>query len=164
MILNKNFYKWVDRLKNNVSLKKVLQYCQVSRNNSNNVFTFLDTKIESSDGYVFNRCLLLCPDSVVVIPILFCFEDNEYYTLLVEQIRIVDGGNALEFAAGSIEDGQNYKTAACKEAKEELNIEIKDVELHLLTKDPLKINPSFSSIELILPVLKRGKFTLPQKS
>ncbi len=141
-----NVLRWKHRVEasgNIIQNIKVL--AAISRDQVNLFGTILDCQLLTPEGVEISRCVMLCGDSVVIIPVLTCCDDGEVYTLMVEQRRIVDGDYAKEFPSGGI-DMQEYdpKLMACQELREELHLTISSDELVPLNADPIKVNPSIS--------------------
>lgn len=100
---------------------------------------FLDCELTFPEGHTLSRCILLRGDSVVIVPLIKCNGDEQIYTILVEQRRIVDGALSLEFPGGMIEENDSHFETALTETREELGIHLNKNELILLSKDPIKI-------------------------
>jgi len=86
-------------------------------------------KYGSQNGYYLPGYVFCRGNSVSILPILSCKEDNTIYTALVEQARIPIGKESkLEIPAGILSDTDgNIKSAALDEIKQELDI--KDLNL-----------------------------------
>jgi len=137
------FQQWKQRIENNGSVfKKIDILGYVSRNNKDLYSAFIDCLILTPKGVEIPRCILITGDSVVIVPMLTCSDDGKIYTLMVEQRRIADGGNVIEFAAGGIELESDPKIAACQEIQEELHLTVSTTELIPLTNEPVQVVPS----------------------
>ena len=140
-----HFQRWKQRVeKNGNTFINIDVIAAISRDNSNLFGAFLDCRILTSEGHEIPRCVLINDDSVVIVPVLYCEENDEIYTMMVEQRRIIDGGFAVEFPSGGVGRNGDARSMACQEIKEELHISIQPEELIPLTADSIKINPSFS--------------------
>jgi len=140
-----HFQCWKKRVeKNGNSFVSVDVLAEISRDGSNLFGAFLDCVLMTPEGYEIPRCVLIGDDSVVIVPVLFCEDNNEIYTLMVEQRRIIDGGLCIEFPSGGVGRSGDVISMACQEIKEELHISITTEELIPLATDSIKINPSFS--------------------
>lgn len=115
-------------------------YAVLSRNGRGLFTAFLDYELKMPDGENCPRQILLKGDSAIVIPLFHCTEDNQYYTLFVEQRRIGMGGeHSLEFPGGMVDEGQTPQETALKELREELGIQVQMDELSLLFPSPLYV-------------------------
>ncbi|MDP6583156.1 MAG: hypothetical protein QF535_00770, partial [Anaerolineales bacterium] len=95
---NFKFKRWKHRVEANGNIIKNIDIlATVSRNSSNFSLAFLDCLILTPEGVEIPRCIVIRGESIVVVPVLNCTEDNETYTLMVEQRRIFDGGYSKEF-------------------------------------------------------------------
>jgi ADP-sugar diphosphatase len=79
-------------------------------------------------GKNMNERFFLCGRSVYIV-VLFVVENNDIYTVLVQQPRIGCGQMSLEFPAGMVDDSTDYRGTAIRELKEECGIEAIDDEL-----------------------------------
>jgi len=137
------FQEWKRRIENSgSSLKKVDILGYVSRNNKDLYTAFIDCLILTPEGIKIPRCVLITGDSVVIVPMLTCTDDGEIYTLMVEQRRVADGNNVVEFAAGGMELESDPKIVACLEIQEELLLTVSTTELIPLTNEPVQVVPS----------------------
>jgi ADP-sugar diphosphatase len=125
---------------NSITKLEVLGY--VSRNGKDLYSAFVDCRIMVPEGGEIPRCILITGDSVVIVPVLKCIDDGEIYTLMVEQRRVADGGYAVEFAAGGMEQESEPMVVACEEVEEELKIQISNEDLHPLSSEPIQVVPS----------------------
>jgi hypothetical protein len=137
------FRQWEQRIKNNgCALKKVDILGYVSRNNKDLYSAFIDCSLLTPEGVEIPRCILITGDSVVIVPVLTCIEDEGVYTLMVEQLRISDGSYKIEFAAGGMEIESDPRIAACHEILEELDLIVCPEDLISLNTDPIHVVPS----------------------
>lgn len=146
-MLNENlkFKQWKKRVENNgIVINNVKVLGMIRRGSSNRIF--IDSELVTPEGRKMSRCVLISGESVIIVPVLKCHEDNEIYTLMVEQRRIVDGAYSVEFPAGDLDLDQDPITTACQEVREELNLNILPEELFPLMEQPIKINPSYSDV------------------
>ncbi len=143
---NPKFIRWKKRVEDNgcrVVQAEVLAV--VDRGDGSFCSMFLDTRLETPEGWIISRCVVLRGDSVVIVPVFECQDDGNLYTLLVDQYCVADGSRFLGFAAGSTaQDEPDLLAMACQEAREELDIEIKPEELILLSRIPITTNPSLT--------------------
>ena len=100
---------------------------------------FVDAIIESERGDRMPRCMLLRGDSAIVIALLRVKDTFELYTLMVEQLRPVDGKNTLEFVGGMIETEETPRQCAVREVREELGIAIEEGDLISLFPEPIRV-------------------------
>ena len=136
---NAHFQNWKRRLESNgVKIENLEVRSVISRDNASMYAAFLDCKIETPEKTSMPRCILIRGNSVVVIPVLTCLDDNEKYTMLVQQRRIVDGAFCLEFPGGMLDEGVlDGAGMAAQEVAEELDMEIRAEELRALNSRPL---------------------------
>ena len=142
LVLKSNlFLKWKKRIDSNGVIIVNLQVLSVVSRNDNSFYAaMIDCEILTPEGNRLPRCIVLRGDTVVVIPVLYCSEDGEIYTLMVSQRRIIDGGLSLEFPAGMLDTNiENPIDMAVKEVIEEIGIHVEKKELRLLTQTPLKV-------------------------
>lgn len=146
---NPQLKRWRERIESNGNEVLHLEVlASVYRNGSQLVGSFLDTVLLTSEGQKIARCFIMKGDSVVVVPVLIC-DDDCVYTLMVEQRRIIDGGLALEFPAGSLDkSSDDPRETACREVKEELHLTIAAGDMLPLADRPVKVNTS-SSADLV---------------
>jgi len=138
---SQKFIDWKSSVESNgVIINNINLLSVITRDRKNLYSAFLDCNLTFPEGQTASRCILIKGGGVVIIPVLKCIDDNETYTLLVKQRRIVDGDYSYEFPAGMIDDEcQSPFKAAIKEAKEELGFDISSDELTLLNSKPVKI-------------------------
>ena len=140
-----HFQRWKKRVEGNGNIfKKIEVLAEIYRDNINLIGAFLDCQLLTPEGHHIPRCVMICDNSVVIVPVLFCKENDEIYTIMVEQRRIIDGGFAIEFPSGGVGRTRDPKSMACQEIREELQINILPEELIPLAEDSIKVNPSFS--------------------
>ena len=89
--------------------------------------------VEIDADYIFenkkyNEHFFLLGRSVYII-VLYKTENNEFYTILVQQPRIGSGKSILEYPAGMVDDSRDYRGAAIRELEEECGIIAKEEEL-----------------------------------
>lgn len=145
LVLNSTkFQRWKQRVEaNGIVIKKIEVLANISRGQINTAL--LDCLLITPEGTEIPRFVFMGGDSVVIIPVLTCCEDNEVYTLMVNQRRIVDGDYSTEFPAGTVDLLQDDPRAmACQELREELSLTISHDELIPLTTDPVKEHPSLA--------------------
>ena len=95
----------------------------ISRDCDNFFGAFLDCQLVTPEGEKISRCVLIQDDSVVIVPVLYCQDDGEIYTMMVKQRRIIDGGFAFEFPAGGKGLQEDSRFIASQEIQEELHIQ-----------------------------------------
>lgn len=100
---------------------------------------FVDAIIESERGDRMPRCMLLRGDSAIVIALLRVKDTGELYSLMVEQLRPVDGENTFEFVGGMIEAEETPRQCAVREVSEELGITIEENDLISLFSGPIRV-------------------------
>ena len=87
---------WKQRIANSgTRINKLKVIGSIVRNHAEFFGMLLDCNILTPEGLNMARCVLILGDSVVIVPLLKCVDDGVYYTLMVEQRRIVDGEYAL---------------------------------------------------------------------
>lgn len=136
-----NWRKRVESYGNRILQLDVLSV--VSRSPGTWYVAFLDCILLTPEGKRISRCLTLRGESVVVIPLLQCLDDNHFYTVMVEQRCICDGDLHTGFPAGNLEEGECLKEMACQELIEETGLEISPEELVKLS-DGIILNSSLS--------------------
>jgi len=142
LVLNsKLFRKWREKFNSqNLSIASVKVKLVISRTLKDFYLAVLDVNLKKKySSKTFPRCLVLRGDSVIIVPIIKCIEDEKLYTILVEQFRIVDGGDSLEFPAGMIDYDIGIKKSAVIECKEELGIDILEKDLIPLSNSAFKV-------------------------
>lgn len=100
---------------------------------------FVDAIIESERGDRMPRCMLLRGDAAIVIALLRVNDTGELYSLMVEQLRPVDGTNTFEFVGGMIEADETPRQCAVREVSEELGIAIEENDLISLFPEPIQV-------------------------
>lgn len=115
----------------------------VSRRPGTWYVAFLDCLLLTPEGNRITRCLTLRGESVVVVPVLRCIDDGQFYTVMAEQRCISDGGLHVGFPAGNVDDGESFRDMACQELMEEIGLEISPDELVELS-DGITLNSSLS--------------------
>ncbi len=126
LLLNSNKYlRWRKRVEaagNEILKLDVLTV--VSRTPETWYTALLDCILLTPEGNRISRCVTIRGESVVVIPLLQCVDDNQYYTVMVEQRCISDGSLHLGFPAGGVDDCDDLRLAACQELMEETGLVI----------------------------------------
>ena len=134
--------RWRNRVESRGNVIQKLDVLSIVYRKISGVFAvFLDCRLLTPEGNVITRCVLIRGDSAVIVPVLVCEDDGIIYTLLVEQRRIIDGSLTEEFPAGSSLELQDIRVTACEELSAEVGLEVKQQDLVLLSKEPIKINP-----------------------
>ncbi len=141
---NLQFKRWKERVESRGNIiTNIDLLATISRNNNSILYSFLDCKLLTPEGNEIPRCVLLGGDSVVIVPVLTCIDNDEIYTMMIEQRRIIDGDFAVEFPSGSLENLDNdLGELALQELKEELLLSLKRQDIKPLANGPLKINPT----------------------
>lgn len=138
------FRRWRQRVEshgNTILSVEVLSV--ISRRPGSWYAAFLDCVLLTPEGTRIARCLTLRGESVVIVPLLLCADDGAYYTLMVEQRCICDGGLHAGFPAGGVEEGTEVAAMACRELREETGLEVSPEDLVALT-DGIVLNSSLS--------------------
>ena len=118
----------------------------VSRSPSTWYVAFLDCLMLTPEGNRITRCVTIRGESVVVVPLLRCIDDDQLYTVMVEQRCICDGALHIGFPAGNggdCEDGVDLRGMACLELMEETGLEIAPDDLVELSEG-ITLNSSLS--------------------
>jgi 8-oxo-dGTP pyrophosphatase MutT (NUDIX family) len=119
------------------------QICHVvQRTVSSYYLALLDCRIETPEGEILPRCIVLRGAAVGIIPLLRC--EHEWWTVLVRQRRIIDGEFSAEFPSGGVNADATPRHAALQEVHEELGLVLADDELVPLNEAPLKVCESLS--------------------
>jgi ADP-sugar diphosphatase len=141
------FKSWKKKLvSNGVELENVSVIGEISRDKKTLFAALIDCVINTPEGDKVPRLLVLQSDGIMIIPLFRCDEDNTFYTLMVEQRRIADGGNNMEFPAGAVNvPGEDPYEMAVQEIKEELGLTIERKELIILNQKPIISCAAFSS-------------------
>ena len=142
---NKFFKIWKKGFSKVNKIYKIKKLFDISRN-GHDVAKGYDIKFLSNKQKI-DRYLIVIGNSVQIVPLIYCKTNKTMYTILVEQTRIGSEKKICEFPCGfKSEDDKNLKEAAKREIREELNIEVKNNEIHKLSKVPITIQPvnSFS--------------------
>jgi len=139
VLTHPKFQRWKQRVESNGNtLKNIEILATISRDQVNLFLAFIDCQLETPEGHIIPRCILIGGDSIVVVPVLRCHEDGEIYTLMVEQRRIIDGGYSKEFPAGTVDLlGDDPRAMACQEVQEELHFSVNPEEL--ISLSPVKV-------------------------
>ena len=80
---------------NGTIIESVVLKSIITRNNDSFYLALLDINLKTENGLRYSRCLVLRGDTVIIVPIINCCDDHKYYTILVEQIRIINGNKTL---------------------------------------------------------------------
>lgn len=115
----------------------------VSRRPGTWYVAILDSLLLTPEGNRITRCLTLRGESVVVVPLLRCVDDDQLYTVMVEQRCVCDGDKHTGFPAGSVNEGESLQVMVCQELMEETGLEISPNDLVALSEG-ISINPSLS--------------------
>ena len=114
---------------------------EISRNN-HNIARGYDIKFRFNKSKIIERYIIIQGLSVQIVPIIFCTTDKKYYTILVKQLRIGAQKNICEFPSGALSyKDNNFKDAALREIKEELNLQIEPKKLLKLSEKPIIMQP-----------------------
>ena len=141
---NLQFIRWKERVESHGNIVKNIDVlATISRKSNSLLYSFLDCKIYTPEGKEIPRCVLLGGDSVVIVPVLTCIDNDEIYTLMIEQRRIIDGDFAIEFPSGSLENlDDDLGKLALQELKEELLLNLNRRDIKPLATGPIKVNPT----------------------
>lgn len=126
--------------KNKIINSKIIG--KVDRGNNEEKLSVLDTEIETKKGDRLSRAVILESPSVVVIPVLKVLNKKKF--VVIEQFRISQGKETIEFPAGAIKNNQRIQSAL-DEIKEEINIQIHKKDLKKLSDKPIMMMPSYNS-------------------
>ena len=138
-----HFERWKQRLKKNGNIINKIDVLGIVSRDCDNFFgAFLDCQLVTPEGEEISRCVLIQDDSVVIVPVLYCQDDGEIYTMMVKQRRIVDGEFSFEFPAGGRGMTNDPRLAASQEIQEELHLNIPAEDLLPLATNSIKIIPS----------------------
>ncbi len=133
-----NFKKWYKLIKKNkVIFHQIKKIGEIDRDKNEFATSLIDTKITFRKKTI-TRAIHLEGDSVVVVPIIK--SNKKIKTIMVKQFRVPIGKLNLEFVSGGV-DNNRFKTAAIREVKEELNIDIKNKDLIELNKGKISLMP-----------------------
>jgi hypothetical protein len=142
--LKSKFYnswkKIIKANKNKIINSKIIG--KVDRGNNEEKLSVLDTEIETKKGDRLSRAVILESPSVVVIPVLKVLNKKKF--VVIEQFRISQGKETIEFPAGAIKNNQRIQSAL-DEIKEEINIQIHKKDLKKLSDKPIMMMPSYNS-------------------
>ncbi|MDR1139730.1 MAG: hypothetical protein LBK93_03845 [Rickettsiales bacterium] len=145
LVINSIKYKrWRQNIESNGNkILKLDVLSVVSRSPGTWYVAFLDCLLLTLEGNQIARCLILRGESVVIVPLLQCINDEQFYTVMVEQRCISDGDLHISFPAGSVGDGKKRRIMACQELMEETGIKIVQQDLVKLS-EKISLNSSFS--------------------
>ena len=140
------FKRWKERIESSGNhILKVDILSVVSRQAGSFYAAFLDCLLLTPEGTRIPRCVVLRGESVLVIPVLRCTDDDTLYTLMVEQRCICDGSMHVGFPAGNADEmGADFAAMACGEIKEELGLDVEPADLVPLGEEGVFINPSIT--------------------
>lgn len=145
LVLGSNKYRrWRKRVEshgNQIMQLDVLSV--VSRSPNTWYVALIDCLLLTPEGNRITRCITIRGESVVVIPLLRCIDDDELYTVMVEQRCICDGAMHIGFPAGNSNDGEDFRIMACQELMEETGIEVSPNDLVELANG-ISLNSSLS--------------------
>ena len=110
----------------------------ISRDEQTLFNAFIDCVMTTPEGDKVPRCMLIRGNSVVVVPVIYCAQ-NEVYTLMVRQRRPIDGDFAVEFPGGQMHDVEDPVPVAVQEVNEELGLEVEETEMKPLSEKPVKV-------------------------
>ena len=125
---------------------KILQHdilSVISRTPGTWYVALIDCLLLTPEENIIKRCVTLRGESVVIVPILQCIDDNQLYTIMVEQRCICDGALHIGFPAGSTDEMDNFRIMASQELREETGLEILPEELIELSEG-ISLNSSLS--------------------
>ncbi|MBI4764786.1 MAG: NUDIX domain-containing protein [Deltaproteobacteria bacterium] len=138
------YRRWCQRVKSHGNQIVQLDVLSViSRRPGTWYVAFLDCRLLTPEGKQITRCLTLRGESVVVVPVLRCIDNSQFYTVMAEQRCISDGGLHASFPAGNVDEGESFRVMACQELMEETGLEIYPDELVELS-DGITLNSSLS--------------------
>ena len=140
---SKFYNSWKKRVysnKNKIISHKIVG--KVDRGNSEEKLSVLDTKIKTYNGDKLSRAIILESPSVVVVPVLKVSNKKKF--IVIEQFRISQGKETIEFPAGAIKNNQKIQSAL-DEIKEEINLNVLKKDLKKLFSKPIMMMPSYNS-------------------
>ena len=145
-LLSCPFYiSWKKRLiKNGCKILKSHTLGKVQIKNGFILRRLISVDFISPDNIKFSRNILLKDDGVVIIP--FYYINSSINFVVVEQRRIIDGGNSYEFPSGGVIEGIGKSQSAVIELEEETGIKIDKSRLEKLADDILVCESSMSEI------------------
>ena len=133
-----NFKEWYRIInKKKIKFHYTKKVGEINRDKNEFATSLLDTKLTYKNK-IYKRAIHLEGDSVVVIPIIK--HKKTIKTIMVKQFRVPVGKINLEFVSGGVINN-NFKSAAIREVKEELNIDIKNNDLIELNKGKIYLMP-----------------------
>lgn len=140
---SKFYNSWKKKIysnKNKIISSKIVG--KVDRGNSEEKLSVLDTKIKTYKGENLSRAVILESPSVVVVPVLKVSNKKKF--IVIEQFRISQGKETIEFPAGAIKNNQKIQSAL-DEIKEEINLNVLKKDLKKLSSKPIMMMPSYNS-------------------
>ena len=133
-----NFDEWYKLIKkNNIKFHHIKKIGEINRDKNEFATSLIDTKITLKKRTI-TRAIHLEGDSIVVIPIIRL--NKKIKTIMVKQFRVPIGKFNLEFVSGGVNNNR-FKTAAIREVREELNLDIKSKDLIELNKGKIFLMP-----------------------
>lgn len=136
----KNWSKIIKKNGNKILRSKIIG--KVDRENNEEKLSILDTFIKTKKSEKLSRAIILESPSVVIVPVLRIGNKKKF--IAIEQFRISQGKETLEFPAGAIKD-ENKIQSALDEIKEEINIDVDKKNLKPLFDKPIMMMPSYNS-------------------
>jgi len=135
------FRNWKNKIeRSGVSIHSLKILSIVSRNSKSFYLALLDFIMLTPEGDKLPRCIVLRGDTVVIVPLIRCIDKKKIFTLMVQQRRVIDGCNSLEFPAGMVDNNLSDPVlSAVKEVKEELGMNVNVKSMRLLTNEPLNV-------------------------
>jgi ADP-sugar diphosphatase len=95
----------------------------------------MHAKVTKKNGSVIPGTVFMRGNSVAMLPVITCLEDQKKYTALVVQTRIPYGKRGChEIPAGMMDQSNNFKASASKELEEELGLTVDASQLINLTE------------------------------
>tara|TARA_Y100000590_G_scaffold461569_1_gene623472 strand:- start:2017 stop:2676 length:660 start_codon:yes stop_codon:yes gene_type:complete len=132
---------WKKGFSKKFKIVKSKKLFEISRNN-HNIARGYDIKFRFNKSKIIERYIIIQGLSVQILPIIYCTTNKKYYTILVKQLRIGAQKSICEFPSGSLSyKDKNFKHAAIREIKEELNLQIKPQKLLKLSEKPIIMQP-----------------------
>lgn len=145
LVLSSNkFRRWRERIESHGNMILRLDILSViSRRPDTWYVAFIDCLLLTPEGNQITRCVTIRGESVVIIPLLRCIDDDQLYTVMVEQRCISDGALHIGFPAGNDGDGEDFRGMACQELLEETGLHVSPEDLIELSEG-ITLNSSLS--------------------